>query len=331
MQLVRHGPTGEAYAAKTFAKLELLRRGALEKVAVEKRLLRACAHPHVVELVASHQDDVAVALLFEYVPGGELAAVLRRGAMGGGAMGGGGMGGGGMGMGGMGGGMGGGGGVGEGAAAFYCGCVLGALEAVHDAGVMHRDVRPENLLVDARGYLKLCGFGCAREVAAADAAGGEGGGGGGDGGGGGGSGGRAHTLCGAPDYLSPEMVSGEGHGLAVDWWALGVLLHELVTGAPPFVERHGPLKLYEAILRGGLPEASAARLSAGAASLCTSLLARRPDARMAAVRGGSGALLLRRHPFFEPTPWLALELRELAAPFVPTLNGPLDASHFADV
>ena len=198
------------------------------------------------------------------------------------------------------------GGVGGAAARFYAACVLCALEHLHDHGVVHRDLKPENVLLDARGYAKLCDFGLAKATH-----------------------GRAtHTLCGTPEYLAPEVILHEGHGEAVDWWALGVLLHELVTGAPPFVERHGPLKLYEAILLGSPTSWSS--------DLSSDLLRRSPAERMSAVRERTtGALLLRRHAFFGAVAgsraaldWAALELGQLPPPHVPPLAHELDASQF---
>ena len=100
-----------------------------------------------------------------------------------------------------------------------------ALGHLHRAGFMYRDLKPENVLIDARGYPKLAGFEFAKEVT-----------------------GATYTLCGTPEYLAPELILNEGHGHAADWWALGVLLHEMLTGDTPYVERFAPLKLYESIL-----------------------------------------------------------------------------------
>ena len=167
---------------------------------------------------------------------------------------------------------------------------------------MHRDLKPENILLDAQGHPKLADFGFAKEVR-----------------------GGTYTLCGTPEYIAPELILNEGHGPAADWWGFGVLLHEVVTGEPPFVERFDPLKLYEAILRGSrskVDPAPAAGDAAGAGAqgaggraggglnaikrvwvspggmlLIGSLLRRAPAERMAGVRRGA-ELMLRRNPFF---------------------------------
>lgn len=223
-------------------------------------------------------------------------------------------------------------------------------------------MRPENLLLDRKGYLKLLDFGFATEAAADE---------------------RAATLCGCAEYLAPEVLSGEGHGAAADWcapgcapvhkpgpltppshphpldphpapraafrsypppattapppslrWALGVLVYELLAGSPPYAERHTPMKLFAAILRGGLPDnwrqpdrrQPSAGLSPEAAQLCRALLVRDPGARLAAARKG-GQLRLKGHAFFGGLDWLALEMRGLQPPRLPELSSDLDTRY----
>jgi cGMP-dependent protein kinase len=96
-------------------------------------------------------------------------------------------------------------------ARFYAACVVLALEHLHGKNILYRDLKPENLMVDETGYIKCVDFGFAKVVL-----------------------GHTHTMCGTPEYMSPELVLGEGHGKGVDYWALGVLVHEMVVGATPF-------------------------------------------------------------------------------------------------
>ena len=113
VQLAEHAASGEAFALKTISKREVLRRGTLDVVMKERRLVRMCAHPNVVELYTSYQDADNVHLLFEHLPGGELGALLRRTGP-----------------------------LDQAAARFYAACVLSALEAVHDAGVVRPPLPP---------------------------------------------------------------------------------------------------------------------------------------------------------------------------------------------
>ena len=103
----------------------------------------------------------------------------------------------------------------EPAARFYAAEVVAALAALHGRGVVYRDLKPENLLLDAGGHLKVADFGFAKALP---------------------RGGRTYTLCGTPDYLAPEVILNKGHGPSADWWAAGVLIYEMLAGAPPFVE-----------------------------------------------------------------------------------------------
>ena len=91
-----------------------------------------------------------------------------------------------------------------------------ALDAMHEHGVVYRDLKPENILLDGQGHIKLADFGLAKEGIVGPAEG-------------------AHSLCGTPEYLSPEVLDRQGHGTAVDWWNLGMVLYEMLTGLPPFI------------------------------------------------------------------------------------------------
>lgn len=94
--------------------------------------------------------------------------------------------------------------------------------------IVYRDLKPENLLIGADGHLKITDFGFAKVVTE-----------------------RTYTLCGTPEYIAPEVIKNEGHGKAADWWALGILIYEMLIGTPPFYDNN-PILIYEKILEGDL-------------------------------------------------------------------------------
>jgi ribosomal protein S6 kinase alpha-4 len=171
--------------------------------------------------------------------------------------------------------------------AFLGAQVVVALSHLHYLGIVYRGVCAASVVVTAAGLSQLVDFRFARR-AAADA-----------------GGGRCFSLCGVPEYMAPELVAGTGHTDAVDWWALGVLLWELLCGASPFAAPgDDELTIYRRIARAQLPSPLPAHLSPEAQSLLTSLLARDPRDRLGAGRGGTSAL--RAHPFFASIDWPAL-------------------------
>ena len=109
---------------------------------------------------------------------------------------------------------------------FYAAEIVSALDYLHSLDVVYRDLKPENLLIDRDGHLKIIDFGFAKRVTD-----------------------RTWTLCGTPEYLAPEIIQSKGHNKAVDWWALGILIYEMLAGYPPFFDDN-PFGIYEKILSG---------------------------------------------------------------------------------
>ena len=176
-------------------------------------------------------------------------------------------------------------------AIFYAAEITLALEELHRNQIIYRDLKPENILFDNEGHVKLADFGLAKENIT-DAAEG------------------AHSMCGTPEYLSPEVLNRQGHGNAVDWWNLGMVTYEMLTGLPPWYTQDKEL-LFERIRKAPLKFPS--YVSRTASSFIIKLLNRDPQERL----GARGAAEVKSHPFFESIVWSALFDREMEPPFNP--------------
>ena len=187
---------------------------------------------------------------------------------------------------------------------FYVACAVCALEFLHERRIVSRGLSPDGILLGADGWPKLGDFGCAKELGGAP---------------------RTYTFCGVAEYLAPEIVLCRGHDTAVDWWALGVLLHELLVGATPFVAPTA-LEVYERIARERRPRLGAS-VSLYARELIGSLLVGDPAKRLAS-QPLAGAQSLKEHGFFGGVDWVALYAKRLPPPSKPVVAGPLDMSNY---
>jgi protein kinase A len=229
-------PQQSYYALKMLRKTEVIKLKQIDHVRQERAILGdVSGFPFITNLLASFSDRDFLYLLLDYVPGGELFSYLRRYRR-----------------------------FDEQTAQFYAAEIVLVLEYLHEAqgGVAYRDLKPENLLIDAEGHVRLVDFGFAKRLgnnksgsigsithtlshtlsrtSTRDSASGRP---------------RAesdadnkpcetYTLCGTPEYLAPEVIHNKGHTTAVDWWALGILIYEFLTGYPPFWHQN-PIEIYK--------------------------------------------------------------------------------------
>jgi serine/threonine protein kinase len=192
----------------------------------------------------------------------------------------------------------------ESRARLYAAEMVLALDHLHKQDIVYRDLKPENILLDADGHIKLTDFGLSKE--AVKGAGPEGG---------------AKTFCGTPEYLAPEILMQQGHGLAVDWWSLATLLYEMMAGLPPFYDQNLQT-MYEKIMTSELRFPR--HFSPEARSLLTGMLQRDVSLRL----GSRGADEIKSHAFFEGLDWHAVYERKVEAEFKPPVGGDTDVACF---
>lgn len=196
-----HQRNPEVYALKILRKTEVIRLKQIDHVRHERAILAdVSGYPFITNLLGTFSDYDSLYMLLDYVPGGELFSYLRKLRR-----------------------------FEEDTARLYAAEIVLVLEYLHEkqGGVAYRDLKPENLLLDQDGHIKLVDFGFAKRLGNRNNKPVE-----------------TYTLCGTPEYLAPEVIQNKGHTTAVDWWALGILLYEFLTGYPPFWHQN-PMEIYK--------------------------------------------------------------------------------------
>ncbi|KAG9016865.1 serine/threonine protein kinase, AGC [Tulasnella sp. JGI-2019a] len=259
------------FAMKVLRKTEVVRLRQAAHVQAERHILSRIQHPFIVDLYATFKDPFNVYMLLSYVPGGELFSHLRRAGR-----------------------------FTPDVTRFYLAGIVLALRYLHSYNVIYRDLKPENLLLDHRGYLRIADFGFSKIVDD-----------------------RTWTLCGTPEYLAPEIIQSSGHGKAVDWWACGILTYEMLVGYPPFFDDN-PFGIYEKILRGKVHYPK--ELDSRSRELIRGFLNPDRSKRLGNLRGGAEDILT--HDWFRGVDWGALERGEIRAPLIPHVTSSCDVRNF---
>jgi len=265
--------TGRTYALKAVSKGYLAELKMQYSVLNEKKILKLVDSPFIVRLLATYNGREYVYFLLEAALGGELFTTYERLRI--------------YGC--------------ETHARFYVACVTEALQHLHERNVIYRDLKPENLLLDARGYCKLTDMGLAKV-----------------------SEGLTWTLVGTPDYMAPEMIRRTGHGCTVDWWMLGVLLFELLAGRAPF-EAPKTEQTYELVKRGINQVNFPPACRGSSADLVRRLCRDKPEERL-------GESQIIEHPWFVSSDfdWAQLRCLRMQPPFRPTVKGQRDNGNFRE-
>jgi len=182
---------------------------------------------------------------------------------------------------------------------YYAAEIVSGLEYLHTAGVIYRDLKPENLLLTRDGNIVMTDFGLSKEgLHDKDD--------------------RTGTFCGTPEYLAPEVLEGKGYGKAVDWWSFGTLVYEMLTGLPPFY-CEDVQEMYTKIMTSELEIPSS--MSDEAGDLLSKLLDRNDETRL------QDPSEIKEHPFFRDIDWELLVQKRLTPPFIPEVGADDDTSN----
>jgi len=297
VDLVCRKGTDSVYARKTLRKSDMIDKNLVDQVITERNILATTKNPYVVQMYYAFQNKHNLFLYMEYLPGGDCASLLEN--------------------------------VGyfdPGMAKLYIAETIMAIAYLHSKGVVHRDVKPDNLLITGEGHIKLTDFGLSRlgfferapaELGSAseeestatasrrDAP-------------------KGHRVVGTPDYLSPEALLGTGTGASMDWWAVGVTLFEFLTGVPPF-NSDTPEKIFQNILNRDIPWPDVPdEMPEDAQDLICKLLTMDPTARL----GANGVEEIKQHRFFHDINWETLYMEPRQNTFVPRVADKFDTGYF---
>ncbi|KAI0047238.1 Pkinase-domain-containing protein [Auriscalpium vulgare] len=279
VRVVQHKQTRDLYALKYINKSKCVKMKAVANIVQERRLLEEVDHPFVVNLRYAFQDDENCFFVLDLMLGGDLRFHLER-----------------LGS------------LPEDTVRFYMAELSSALAFLHEKRIMHRDIKPDNILLDENGHAHLTDFNIAVHYNER----------------------RLLTgVAGSMAYMAPEILAKRGYTYPIDWWSLGVCAYELLFGRRPFRGRTNSA-LTHSISKDPLrfPENAEEKCSKAGISVLRGLLERDPYKRFACSPHTDSLQEIQRHPWFSSIDWVALDRKELPSPFVPdSKKANFDASH----
>lgn len=262
---------GQYFAVKVLKKDVVLMDDDVECTMVEKRVLSlAWENPFLTHLYSTFQSKEHLFFVMEYLNGGDLMFHIQDKGR-----------------------------FDLNRATFYAAEIVVGLQFLHSKGIIYRDLKLDNVMLDKDGHIKIADFGMCKENVFGEV--------------------RATTFCGTPDYIAPEILLGQKYTFSVDWWSFGVLVYEMLIGQSPF-QGDDEDELFESI-RSDTPHYPR-WLTKEAKNMIELLFEREPSRRLGIVGD------VRAHPFFKTINWPALERREVDPPFKPKVKSPSDCSNF---
>uniref|UniRef100_A0AAY4CNF7 Protein kinase C n=1 Tax=Denticeps clupeoides TaxID=299321 RepID=A0AAY4CNF7_9TELE len=277
VMLARLNSVDLVFAVKVLKKDVILQDDDVECTMTEKHVLSlACSHPFLTQLYCCFQTQAHLFFVMEFVNGGDLMFHIQKARK-----------------------------FDEDRARFYTAEITSALIFLHSQGILYRDLKLDNVLLDKDGHCKLADFGMCKENML--------------------DGITTATFCGTPDYIAPEILQEMPYTASVDWWALGVLLYEMLCGHAPF-EAENEDDLFEAILTEEVVYAP--WLSSSAVDILKAFLTKNPARRLGCVAADGGEESIVRQAFFNSVDWDKLKRREVEPPFRPRIKTPEDVNNF---
>ena len=271
--LVKNRFNHKIYSMKKLDKPFIKRNRQEQHIINERILLSKMNYPFLVKLFCCFQDQEHLYFIMEFIQGGELFFHLHREIR-----------------------------FDDEKTRFYIAELILVLNFLHTNKVIYRDIKPENILLDLEGHIKLTDFGLSRLCS--------------------GNNEKVYTICGTPYYIAPEIIEKKGYNNSVDWWSLGCLMYEMLNGRPLFNFSSGKIDINEYKKEIILPN----NFSEEAKDLITKLLNLDPKKRLGA--GTNGFKNLKSHKYFESINWDDLENKRIKPPFIPVIDGPLDLKYF---
>ncbi|KAL4453022.1 hypothetical protein ABPG73_002307 [Tetrahymena malaccensis] len=262
--LVKKIDNGKFYAMKVLKKSKLEKQRHVDNVIAERNILVGVNHPFVIKLHYSFQNSDKLYFILEFCAGGELFNLLHKVQR-----------------------------FTEDQTRFYIAQIVLAIEHLHSLNIIYRDLKPENVMIDFEGYIRITDFGLSKNNINDHE--------------------KTYSVCGTPEYLAPEILTMQGHEKTADWWSLGALIYELLTGLPPFYNQNREV-MYELIknYNVNIPD----YVSPVCKDLIYRLLQKNPENRL----GKNGAYEIKSHPWFQNVDWEILFRKEYRPPFIPILD-----------